>query len=117
MKHMKIVSPTLHGVLDYLTAAAMYAIPRQMGFSKQTTNLMTGAGAAILGLTALTRFPPGLIPLIPVRVHLAIDVVLDALLIREANRLGKKEPEARTVIMSLAISGLLLTLMTRSNDS
>jgi hypothetical protein len=50
-------------------------------------------------------------------VHLAMDTALDGLLIREGNRLGKKEPLARNAIMGLAISGALLSLITRSKQS
>jgi hypothetical protein len=54
---------------------------------------------------------------LPMPVHLAMDAVLDGVLIREGNRLGKKEPKARNAIMGLAISGALLSLMTRSRQS
>ena len=35
----------------------------------------------------------------------------------EGNRLGKKEPQARNAIMGLAISGAMLSLITRSKQS
>lgn len=113
---MKIVSPRLHGVMDYAAAGALLVLPRKMGFSKPTTNLMTGAGAAVLGMSLLTRYPLGLVRILPMPVHLALDAALDGLLIREGNRIGKKEPQARTAIMGLAISGALLSLMTRGKQ-
>lgn len=114
---MRFVSPKFHGMMDYASAGAMLALPRLMGFSKQTTNLMTGAGAAVLGMSLLTRYPMGLVRLLPMRAHLAADAALDAVLIREGNRLAKKEPMARNAIMGLAISGALLSLLTRGKQS
>lgn len=113
---MKFVSPRAHGILDYSTAGAMIAMPRMLGFSKQTTNLMTGAGAAIVGMSLLTRYPMGLVRVLPMKAHLAADAALDAVLIREGNRLGKKEPRARNALMGMAIAGTLATLFTRSRQ-
>lgn len=110
---MKLFSPAAHGVLDYATAGAMIAMPRMMGFSKQTTNLMTGAGAAVLGMSLLTRYPLGVLPVLPMRAHLVADAALDAVLIREGNKLAKKEPQARNAIMGMAIAGALVMLLTR----
>lgn len=114
---MRIVSPRMHGMMDYLSAGTMMVLPRKMGFSKSTTNLMTGAGAAVLGMSLLTRYPFGLVRVLPMPVHLAVDAVLDGVLIREGNRLGKKEPQARNAIMGLAVSGALMSLITRSKQS
>lgn len=113
---MKIVSPSIHGVLDYATAGTMIALPRVMGFSKPTTNLMTGAGTAIIGMSLLTRYPLGLLRVLPMPLHLMADGVLDALLIREGGRIGKKEPTAGNAIRGMAVAGTLLTLMTRSRQ-
>lgn len=113
---MKFISPRAHGVLDYATAGAMIALPRMMGFSKQTTNLMTGAGAAIIGMGALTRYPMGLVRVLPMQAHLAADALLDSVLIREGKRLGKKEPQARNAIMGMAIAGTMATALTRSRQ-
>lgn len=114
---MRFVSPKVHGIMDYASAGTMLALPRVMGFSKPTTNLMTGAGAAVLGMSLLTRYPLGLVRVLPMQAHLAADAALDVVLIREGKRLAKKEPKARTAIMGLAISGALLSLMTRSKQS
>lgn len=114
---MRIVSPRMHGILDYASAGTMVVLPRKMGFSKSTTNLMTGAGAAVVGMSLLTRYPLGLVRVLPMPIHLAADALLDGVLIREGNRLGKKEPQARNAIMGLAVSGALLSLMTRSKQS
>lgn len=114
---MRFISPKAHGVMDYATAGAMVALPRMMEFSKATTNLMTGTGATMLGMSLLTRYPMGLVRVLPMQAHLAADGVLNALLIREASRLGKKEDQARNTIMGMAISGIAIALMTRTRES
>ena len=108
---MRFVSPKAHGLLDYATAGAMIALPRMMQASNQTTNLMTGAGAAIIGMSLLTRYPLGIVRVLPMQAHLAADAALDAILFREAGKMDR-EPQVRNAIMGMAIAGSLATLLT-----
>lgn len=114
---MRFISQKAHGMLDFATAGAMIVLPRMMDFSKSTTNLMTGTGAVILGMSLLTRYPMGVVRVLPMQMHLAADGVLNAVLLREANNLSKKEEQARNAIMGMAISGLAVSLLTRTRES
>jgi hypothetical protein len=69
------VDSTLHGMVDY-TAGTMLltAFPRLAGISGTRSARQVRVAAAIhTGYSAFTRYPLGLVKLIPFKVHLAMD--------------------------------------------
>lgn len=73
---MKFVSPRVHGVLDYLYAALFFAAPFWLDFTSRTARLSCFVFAgAILLLSVLTRYPLGVVRVIPFTVHGGIEFV------------------------------------------
>ncbi len=73
---MKIISSKVHGILDYATVAFLLAAPTLFGM-EGTLSTFTYALAAIhFILTALTAFEPGLLKVIPFRVHGIIEFIV-----------------------------------------
>jgi SPW repeat len=73
----KVLKPTPHAVLDYAMAGTLMAAPWLFGFSrnkKATTNSVV-SGAAILGLSLMTRYPLGAVKAVPFPVHGAIETL------------------------------------------
>ena len=72
---MKPLKPLPHAIIDYAWAGTMMAAPWLFGFRKNgtATKHSVGAGAAILGLSLMTRYPLGAVKLIPFPVHGAIE--------------------------------------------
>lgn len=71
----QMLKPLPHAVVDYAWAATMMAAPWLFGFShnrKAKTNAVA-SGAAILGLSLMTRYPLGAVKMIPFPVHGAIE--------------------------------------------
>jgi SPW repeat-containing protein len=79
---MKIISRKVHGFLDYLVAIVLIAIPLLFGFADDgpATYIPVALGAGALVYSILTDYECGLVPLIPFRVHLLIDVLSGAFL-------------------------------------
>jgi hypothetical protein len=76
-----MLKPLPHAVVDYAWAATMLAAPWLFGFSrnrKARTNAVA-SGAAILGLSLLTRYPLGAVKVIPFPVHGAIEAAAGAM--------------------------------------
>jgi hypothetical protein len=67
----KPLKPLPHAVIDYVFAAKMIAAPWLFGFSRNKAATMNwvGSGAAILGLSLMTRYPLGAVKLIPFPTH------------------------------------------------
>ena len=71
---MRFIPTKVHGVLDYLGALLLIALPFVLGFdSAVATWLMVGLGVGVLLYTVLTDFELGLVRTIPVSAHLLMD--------------------------------------------
>jgi hypothetical protein len=66
---LRILSPTLHGALDYALAFAFLFIPGVLGFPNTAASVSQVIGLAYLGVSLLTRYPLGALKLIPFPVH------------------------------------------------
>jgi len=74
---MRFIPTYVHGVLDYLAGIILIAAPWVLGFTAggPETWVPVALGAAMLVMSAMTRYEVGLIPAIPMSVHLAIDAI------------------------------------------
>ncbi|HZI17918.1 MAG TPA: SPW repeat protein [Pyrinomonadaceae bacterium] len=73
----KPLKPLPHGVLDYAMAGTLMAAPWLFGFSrnrKATVNAVV-SGAAVLGLSLMTRYPLGAVKKIPFTTHGVIETL------------------------------------------
>lgn len=83
MRH-HLLTTKQHGIIDYIFAVAMPAIPRMLGWSKTTTHLLDTAGAVAAVQTTLTDFEVGVKGVLPMQCHLTNDALLGAGLLAAA---------------------------------
>ena len=76
----KVLKPTPHAVLDYAMAGTLMAAPWLFGFSDNKAARANSviSGAAVLGLSLMTRYPLGAAKLIPFPVHGVIETLAAA---------------------------------------
>jgi hypothetical protein len=74
---MKVLDPLEHGVVDYVSAGGMMLSPWTFGFNgnRRAKISAIGSGAAILGLSLMTRYPLGVFPVISFPMHGVIETV------------------------------------------
>lgn len=77
---MKIISTKTHGVLDYLMGASLVALPWILGLGTTALLCSAVAGGAILLLALFTDYEPGLVPAIPMPLHLFFDILIGVFL-------------------------------------
>ncbi|MDF2439831.1 MAG: hypothetical protein JWN98_815 [Abditibacteriota bacterium] len=77
---MRWISTKMHGAVDYLMVAALLALPRKLGWSDNTTTLLTIVAAMALLYSLATRYELGVARVLPVKVHLALDFMSGLLL-------------------------------------
>jgi len=66
---MKIISPRMHGYLDFLTVALFLLAPTLLGLSQIPAMLAYSLAAIHLMVTLASDFPFGIIKIIPFTVH------------------------------------------------
>ena len=79
---MRFIPTPVHGVLDYLTAGVLIAAPSLLGFRRggAQTWLPMALGVGTIAYSLLTDYELGLVKVIPMPVHLALDAANGALL-------------------------------------
>jgi hypothetical protein len=79
---VRFIPTRVHGVLDYLTAGMLIAAPALLGLRKggAQTWLPVALGAGTIAYSLLTDYELGLVKVIPMPVHLALDAANGALL-------------------------------------
>jgi hypothetical protein len=75
---MEMISSKTHGYLDYVAGLLITASPKLFGFDNKGKAakyipIVIGTGALIYGM--LTKYKPGLIKAIPMKVHLLLDEI------------------------------------------
>lgn len=75
---LKLLNPTSHGVLDYALAVAFLALPGLLEFSATAASLSYIIGIVYLGASFLTKYPLGVVKMIPFPVHGVLESIMAA---------------------------------------
>ena len=110
----KPISTKEHGVLDLLTVGTLTTVPRVFGWEDRVTGLLTGASAGMLGYSLLTRYQMGLIKLIPMPAHLALDGVSGTMLLGAPLLLRRKRPAVVAALLGLGAFEIAAALLTKT---
>lgn len=87
---MRPIPTRLHGAVDYLWGMALLASPRLFGLRHGSAAARTAqaAGASAIAYAALTDYEWGLLPVLSMRQHLALDIAGGAALAAAPALLG-----------------------------
>jgi hypothetical protein len=108
---MEKIPSEVHGVIDYVTAGTLVALPRIMGWRGAVRGLMTGAGMATMAYSLLTRYELGLIKLIPFKMHLAMDAMNGVMMAAAPLVMRDEEPEVIATMIGIGAMELAITAM------
>ncbi len=117
---MKILEPKTHAVLDYGLAALFLLAPTLFDFSGTAATLSYMSGVVYVAASLLTKYPLGLIRLIPFPVHGVLESIMAAGWIVAPWLAGFADvPAARNffVIAGLALLGVVSITDYRSTPS
>lgn len=108
------LSPTAHGVADYLSAATFAAVPNVLGFPPVAATLARSLGASYAGLSLATAYPLGAAKLVPFPTHLAMDALLAPALAAAPWLLGFADSKpARNFFLAMAGVTAVVTSLTQ----
>jgi hypothetical protein len=110
-----IISPVVHGLLDYPLAAVLLVLPLVLAFHDGTAKwiaFVLGIGAAVLAVG--TAWPTGIVRIIPPLLHGYADIAVTVALIALPFILGFSDHTTALVFyLVVGIGGLGATLLTR----
>src|SRR5918992_5919098 len=72
---MRVIPPRTHGAIDYLTGAGLLVAPALLGISDEpaAARALRAAGLAAVAYSLLTDYEFGVVRVIPMPAHLAMD--------------------------------------------
>ena len=110
---MRPIPTAAHGAVDVLFAGACAALPALVPASPRATRLLRGAAGGVLGLSLLTRYELGVLPVVPMRGHLAADAALNAAFVAAPRLLPDEDPRLTRLLAMGGVGGALVGLLTR----
>jgi len=109
---MKAITTKTHGLIDYITGALVTALPNLLPCRAPAARIfrMAGAGAGVY--SAMTDYERGVVGIIPMETHLALDAASGAALLTASIMLRSEEPEVRAVMGCVGLFELAAAAMT-----
>jgi len=110
---MKVISPRMHGYLDFVTVILFLLAPTLFGLSDLPALLAYGLAAVHLIVTLTSDFPFGVVKIIPFTVHGWIERIVGPTLIAVPFVLGFTEDEvARNFYVAVGVVIILIGVLT-----
>lgn len=109
---VRILSTRIHGVIDYVAAITLILLPWVMPWSFAVATLLSIVGASVLVYSLLTRYELGLMKVLPMKAHLALDALGGVVLLIAAFILpvtGNGEQVALIIFGLFEIGAALIT--------
>jgi hypothetical protein len=107
----KLIPTRIHGVLDYLTGLALIAIPLLFNWPQPEALIFMVLGGGALVYSLLTRYELGVFKLLPMPVHLVLDL-LSGLFLVAAPFLGLVRDDLQGWFWAFGIFEIAAALLT-----
>lgn len=106
----RLIPTRVHGVLDYLFGVMYIVLPLLLNWPQPAATILMVLGAGVLLYSILTRYELGLLKLLPMPVHLVIDL-LGGLLLILLPTFGLVDPSVRNWFWALGAVELIIALV------
>ncbi len=113
----KLFSTRTHGVLDYLTVAQLFSVPRIFGWSEGATQWMTGMSLGTLANSVVTRYEYGPLKLMPMQGHLAVDFLQGLLFCAFPLLFPKESTGVKATVVGFGVFSIFASLSTETEPS
>jgi hypothetical protein len=112
---MRFIPRPVHGVLDYVSAIGLFALPRLMNWSQTTTTILTILAAGTLLYSLLTRYELGLFRILPMKAHLGLDF-LSGLFLCLLPWMFKMPQDATVILMGIGLFEIIVSALSQSDS-
>ena len=106
------ISTRAHGVVDYVFASSVLATSRAAPASETLRRLLERSALGVVVMSALTRYELGLVKVLPMRAHLALDLVVGALFSSAPILLPRESRATTRVLAGLGLAGTAVAVLT-----
>jgi hypothetical protein len=113
---VKPISPKLHGIIDYLTVPLLLAAGPLFHFDRRPAEITSTLAGVVLIYSLFTAYPPGLVKMITLPQHRAIDIVFAVAMLVSPFALGFTG-SARIVFVAIGIFSLIVVALTDFRQS
>lgn len=111
------ISTKTHGMIDYaLWVTTASALPKMMHGATHTARLVRNAGTAASVNAMVTNYEAGVVRLMPMKAHLALDFMMCTTLLLSPLFLPASERRYALIPMALGAVGLITGLMTQTES-
>src|SRR3712207_2320599 len=114
---MKLISTKVHGVLDYLSAIVLFALPRLLGWSSGLTLLLTLMAVVTVVYSLATRYELGVFQVLPMRGHLLLDALSGVLLVGASFLFDSQGDNVLIILLLFGLFELGVTLLSDPTPS
>jgi hypothetical protein len=112
------LTPTAHGVADYVSSATFAAAPSVLNFPPAAATLSRALGAGYASLSAATEYPLGVAKVVPFPAHLAMDALLAPVIAASPWLFGFADDKpARNFFLAMAAVTVVVTSLTQRRRS
>ncbi|WP_426062016.1 SPW repeat domain-containing protein [Hymenobacter sp. B1770] len=110
---MKVISPALHGILDYTMSGVFLALPSVFAYTGPMAWVCYALAAGYLVVSLLTNMPFGLFKLIPFPIHGGFELVSGFVFIASPWLFDfSQDSTARNLFIGLGVVFLVVYLLT-----
>jgi hypothetical protein len=95
------ISTKTHGILDYVVGGTIALLPHALNCSMRTTRILQAAGYGAGVYSMLTDYERGMLKVLPMEGHLALDALSGAGLITAAMLLADETPQNRAILAGI----------------
>jgi hypothetical protein len=111
---MRFIPTRVHAVVDYVTGPTLVALPALLGFGGAPAVALRAAGGGVLAQSALTRYELGLVRVVPMPVHLAIDAATGAAL-AAVGGFAARDARSRAAAIGAGVMEIAAALTTQTS--
>jgi hypothetical protein len=109
---MKLISPKLHGIIDYFLIIFLYASPTFFAMQKDVATYVYLLATAQLILTIITDYSFGMFRMVPLKVHQFIELAISLGMIIAAFTLFQYDERTQPYFAALGIFWLIVVVFT-----
>ena len=110
------ISTRTHGMIDYAWVTAAEVLQNRMNGAVETARLMRNAGTAAGVNAMVTNYEAGVMRLVPMKGHLALDFMMCTALVLSPFFLPASERRYALIPVALGAIGLVTGLMTQTES-